>query len=124
MANVVEDWRGHGKRPFLDLLYEGYAIEEHEVVLVVDHKVSVQGRAGLGERIITDQLAGSENERREVVVIQSPHPLRSRWLQIVLQLNFAHQENVVVENLVDDVLRVPRFEHTYLLQVVECYQER
>lgn len=50
-----------------------------------------------GELWMSDHLGCSQEEGQEVVVIDAPHPVTARRLQVVLQLHLAYQPHVAVE---------------------------
>lgn len=49
-----------------------------------------------------DQLRRPEDKRQEVVIVQSPDPMRPGGLQAVLQLQLPHEVDVVDEDAEDE----------------------
>jgi hypothetical protein len=88
------------------LLDEGDAAEVYEVV-----RFFAQGRFTVnGVRdvplVILDELARPKQEGQMLVVVEAPDAVRASWLQDINELNFPHQGEVALVNLVDKGLEI------------------
>jgi len=97
-ADVVE----HGRVPaqaldVLDRVDEGHLVEVEEVrsaFLQRQRAVDSLRR----DEFVADELAGAEQERQELVVIEPPHAVRPGRLEVVRRLHRAHESQVAREN--------------------------
>ena len=65
------------------------------------------------------KLTGTEKESQVLVVVQAPHTVRASRLEIVGQLEFAHENHVALEHFIDCAAKISLIVDTKLKQTEE-----
>jgi len=104
-ADVVEHGRRLGKADaLLDLHDEADAAEVHVVLFIAEGAVLVDA---LWQVLLRpNQLTRAKREREVLVIVEAPNTVAACRLQVVSQLQFAHEDKVLLENLVDGCAQV------------------
>jgi len=106
---------------FLYLLNKLDASEVHVVLVFAQRMIIVNGFWNVSLR--ATKLTCTKEEGQVLVVVKTPNSVWTSWLQIVSELELAHQNHVALENFVDCTAQVSFVVDTHFEKTEQKYDE-